>query len=347
MNRTEYVGAWRAAQQLETSMASGMGIGRRGFIAAGVAGALAPLVRPPAALAQKFEGTANAGHYRFRIGDIRGTVVSDGTLSGNPRIYASSAPPDDLNKALGDAFLPTDRFTLNLNTLLLESGGRKILIEAGAAQTLGPNGGRLFANLAAIGVRPEEIDAIVITHTHPDHVGNLRGADDGVAFPRAAVHIPEDDWTFFIRNEPDLSRLPMPEDFRRAFIANIKQSLAPIAKSVVLFRPGSEVLPGVTTIAAGGHTPGMSAILVHSGREQLLITSDAAYSPLLNIDHPWRPGPDLDPEAATHARKRLFDRAATDRIPVLGFHFPFPGIGNIRIADGGYRWVAAGWQFEG
>jgi glyoxylase-like metal-dependent hydrolase (beta-lactamase superfamily II) len=328
-------------------MASAICIGRRALLRAGVAAALAPHSGLSVACAQKLEASGNAGHYRFRIGDIRATVVSDGTLSGNPRIYAHSSPPDDLGKALGDAFLPTDRFTLNLNTLLLESAGRKILIEAGAAQTLGPNGGRLFANLSAIGVRPEDIDAIVITHTHPDHVGNLRGADGGVAFPRAAVHVPEDDWTFFIRNEPDLSRLPMPEDFRRAFVANIKRSLAPIAKSVVLFKPGSEVLPGVTTIAAGGHTPGMSAILVHSGREQLLITSDAAYSPLLNIDHPWRPGPDLDPEAATQARKRLFDRAATDRIPVLGFHFPFPGIGNIRITDGGYRWVAAGWRFEG
>lgn len=328
-------------------MGSAMGIGRRALLGAGVAGAVAPLSGLSVACAQKLEASANAGHYRFWIGDIRATVVSDGTLSGNPRIYASSAPPDDLGKALSDAFLPPDRFTLNLNTLLLEIAGRKILIEAGAAQTMGPNGGRLFANLAAIGLRPEDIDAIVITHTHPDHVGNLRGADGGAAFSKAAVHVPEDDWTFFIRNEPDLSRLPMPEDFRRAFIANIKQSLAPIAKSVVLFKPGSDVLPGLTTIAAGGHTPGMSAILVHSGREQLLITSDAAYSPLLNIDHPWRPGPDLDPEAAVAARKRLFDRAATDRIPVLGFHFPFPGIGNIGIVEGGYRWVPAGWQFAG
>ena len=328
-------------------MSSVIGIGRRTLLRAGVAGALAPHSLLSPACAQKLDAKSNAGHYSFRIGDIRATVVSDGTLNGNPRIYAYSAPSDDLGKALNDAFLPIDRFTLNLNTLLLESGGRKILIEAGAAQTLGPNGGRLFANLAAIGVRPEDIDAIVITHTHPDHVGNLRAADGGIAFPRAAVHIPEDDWTFFIRNEPDLSRLPMPEDFRRAFIANIKQSLAPIAKSVVLFKPGGEVLPGVTTIAAGGHTPGMSAVLIHSGPDQLLITSDAAYSPLLNIDHPWRPGPDLDPEAATQARKRLFDRAATDRIPVLGFHFPFPGIGNIGIADGGYRWIAANWRFEG
>lgn len=322
-------------------------ISRRHLLAGGAASAMTPLLGMRAAIAQTPAARANAGHYSFRIGDIRATVVSDGTLSGNPRIYAYSAQPDELGKALNDAFLPPDTYRLNLNTLLLESGGRKILIEAGAAQTLGPDGGHLFRNLAAIGVKAEEIDAIVITHTHPDHVGNLARPDGSSAFPNAAVHIPEDDFAFFIRNEPDLSRLPMPEDFRRAFIANIKRSVAPVARSAVLYRPGSDVLPGVTALAASGHTPGMSAILVHSGAQQLLITSDAAYSPLLNIDNAWRPGPDLDPESALQSRRRLFDRAAADRIAVLGFHFPFPGIGNIRKTDSGYRWVTANWRFEG
>jgi glyoxylase-like metal-dependent hydrolase (beta-lactamase superfamily II) len=322
-------------------------INRRLLLAGGTAAAMTPLLGMPTAIAQTPAPRSNSGHYRFRIGDIKATVVSDGTLSGNPRIYASTAPAEELGRTLSDAFLPTDSFRLNLNTLLLEIGDRRILIEAGAAQTLGPDGGHLFRNLAAIGVEPEHIDAIVITHTHPDHVGNLSRADGSSAFPKAAVYIPEDDFAFFIRGEPDLSRLPMPEDFQRAFIANIKRSVAPVAKSAVLYRPGSELLPGITTIAAGGHTPGMSAILVHSGAQALLITSDAAYSPLLNIDNAWRPGPDLDPDAAVQSRRRLFDRAATDRIPVLGFHFPFPGIGNIRTTDGGFRWVPAGWRFEG
>lgn len=320
---------------------------RRRVLLAGSA-ALVPLsLDMPPAVAQEVATGRNGGHYRFRIGDIKATVVSDGTLSGNVRIYARSAPADDLQRALNEAFLPTDNLTINLNTLLLEIGDRKVLVEAGAAKTMGPNGGVLFANLAAIGVRPEQIDAIVVTHTHPDHVGNLRREDNGLAaFPNAAVYLPEADWAFFVRGEPDLSRLPMADDFRQRFIANIKRSVEPIASTVVLYQPGREILPGVTPLPAAGHTPGMAALLIHSGSDQLLVTSDAAYDPLLNMERLWRPGPDLDPDAAEQVRKTLFDRAAADRLLVLGFHFPFPGLGRIRVEGGAYQWVPANWRFD-
>lgn len=288
----------------------------------------------------------NAGHYRFRIGEISATVLSDGVIGGPPRVYASDAPEQELQEVLRRAFLPTDHMTLNLNTLLIEVGGRRILLEAGAGQTMGPHGGRIFASLAEIGLSARDIDVVVISHTHPDHVGNLRAADGSPAFPRATVFAPKADWDFFVSGEPDLSYMPVPEDFRRRFGAAIKRSVEPVSRSIELYEAGAEIVPGLTTIAASGHTPGMVSFLIHSGPDQLLLTADLAYHPVVNIDQPWRPGPDRDGEAAAGARRRIFERAAADRIPVLGFHFPFPGLGHLLRTDTGYAWIPAGWQFS-
>lgn len=289
--------------------------------------------------------TGNTGHYRFRVGEIRATALSDGVIGGPPRVYASDAPEAELHEVLRQAFLPTDHMTLNLNTLLIETGGRRILLEAGAGKTMGPNGGQIFENLAAIGLAAADIDAIVISHTHPDHVGNLRTADGGKAFPRATVFVPKADWDFFVRTDPDLSYMPVPEEFRLRFAANIKNSLAPFMNDVELYEAGAEIVPGLTTIVASGHTPGMATFLVHSGNDQLLLTADLAYHPVVNVDRPWLPGPDRDKETALASRRRIFDRAAADRLPVLGFHFPFPGLGRMLKTDGGYAWVPANWQF--
>lgn len=289
--------------------------------------------------------SGNAGHYRFRVGEISATVLSDGVIGGPPRVYASDAPEAELQEILRRAFLPSDHMTLNLNTLLIETGGRRILIEAGAGGTMGPNAGRIFENLAAIGLTAADIDAVVISHTHPDHVGNLRTADGGKAFPRATVFLPKADWDFFVRNDPDLSYMPVPKDFRVRFGAAIKSSLEPVTKDVELYEAGTEIVPGLTTIVASGHTPGMATFLVYSGNDQLLLTADLAYHPVVNIDNPWLPGPDRDKETALASRRRIFDIAAADRIPVLGFHYPFPGLGRMLKTDGGYAWIPAGWQF--
>jgi glyoxylase-like metal-dependent hydrolase (beta-lactamase superfamily II) len=287
----------------------------------------------------------NAGHYRFQVGDIAATVLSDGIIGGPPTVYAGDAPEAELEEVLRRAFLPTHFMTLNLNTLLLEIDGRRVLLEAGAGTTMGPNGGRLFDNLRAIGVSPDDIDLVVISHTHPDHVGNLRTTDGGKTFARAIVMAPRADWAFFVEGEPNLSYMPVPPEFRQRFAANIKQSFQPFARDIELYEAGAEIVPGLTTIAASGHTPGMATFLVQSGRNQLLLTADLAYHPVVNIDRPWRPGPDRDQEAAAQARRRIFDQAAADQMLVLGFHYPFPGLGRILRTDTGYSWVPAGWQF--
>jgi glyoxylase-like metal-dependent hydrolase (beta-lactamase superfamily II) len=321
-----------------------MGCRRRtALAAAGTAALLLGVSSRSHAAAQAVASpTGNVGHYRFQVGDITATVLSDDVISAPPLVYAIDAPEAELEEALRRAFLPTDYLTLDLNTLLTETGGRSILLGAGAGQTMGPNGGRLFANPAAIGLTPADIDVVVISHTHPDHVGNLRAADGGRAFPRATIFAPRADWAFSVRGEPDLSYMPVPEDFRRSFAAAIKRSVEPVANGVELYEAGEKIEPGLATIAAPGHTPGMTAFLVPSKTDQLRLTTDLSYHPVVNVDRPWRPGPDRDPAAALLARRSLFDRAATDRIPVLGFHFPFPGVGRLLKTNAGYAWVPAG-----
>ncbi|KXF76402.1 hydrolase [Paramesorhizobium deserti] len=323
-------------------------INRRRIMLSAVAGASALALRPGFGLALAQDAAvspSNVGYYRLQIGDIRATILSDGTIAGPPRVYAFDAPEADLETVLANAFLPSDMMTLNLNTLLIETAGQRVLIEAGAGQTMGPNGGRVFANLAAIGLRPEDIDIVVVSHTHPDHVGNLRTADGGRAFPHATVFAPKADWDFFVRNDPDLSYMPVSQEFRQRFAAAIKRSVEPVAPSVELYEAGTEIVPGLTTLSASGHTPGMVTFLVHSADDQLLLTADLAYHPLVNIDNPWRPGPDRDKDAALESRRRIFDRAASERLLVLGFHYPFPGIGRMLKTDSGYAWVPAGWEF--
>ena len=327
-------------------------VNRRRIMLAAASGAAGLMVAPGMALSQDAPATSsparggNVGYYRFRVGeDISATVLSDGLIGGPPRVYASDVPEAELEAVLRQAFLPTDRLTLNLNTLLIETQGRRILLEAGAGETMGPQGGRVFANLAAIGLRPEDIDVVVVSHTHPDHVGNLRTADGGRAFPRATIFAPRADWDFFVRNDPDLSYMPVPEEFRRNFAAAIKRSVEPVTRGIDLYEAGAEIVPGLTTLPAVGHTPGMANFLVHSGSDQLLLTADLAYHPVVNVDRPWLPGPDRDKDTALASRRRIFDMATADRLLVLGFHYPFPGLGRMLKTDAGYAWVPITWQF--
>lgn len=161
-------------------------INRRKIILSAVGGAAGALLGGSlthAALAQAAPAPliGNAAVYRFMVGDIAATVVSDGLIGGPPTIYAGDAPEAELEEVLRNAFLPTDFMTLNLNTLLLEIGGRRILLEASAGHTMGPNGGRLFQNLEALGLSGADIDIVVISHTHPDHVGNFGSASPQIS----------------------------------------------------------------------------------------------------------------------------------------------------------------------
>ncbi len=226
--------------------------------------------------------------------------------------------------------------TLNLNTLLLEIGGRRVLLEAGAGTTMGPNGGRLFDNLRALDLSPADIDVVVVSHTHPDHVGNLRTADGGKAFPRATAmaHGPTGHSSSrAIRISPTCPCRPTSGS------ASPRTSSRAWSRSPATLNSTRQVPKSCQALPQSPHPatrPGWAASSFIRGPIQLLLTADLAYHPVVNIDRPWRPGPDRDQEAAEASRRRIFDRAAAERMLVLGFHYPFPGLGRILRTDSGY-----------
>jgi glyoxylase-like metal-dependent hydrolase (beta-lactamase superfamily II) len=280
--------------------------------------------------------------YRYKIGNYELTALSDG-LWERPidEKFVRNADPADVRKALTDAFLPTDRLPIPFTALLVNTGGKLVLIDTGSGGQIATTAGTLNANLAAAGIKPEQIDIILISHFHPDHINGIKTKDDELVFPKAEIKVPEAEWNFWM----DESLPGRASDAIKGYVLNARRIFRNIAKDVTRFPPGAELAPGISAIDASGHTPGHTAFLVASGNESVLVLSDTSNHPKLFVRHPeWQPVLDMDGGAAAAVRKRLLDRAASDRMLVQGYHFPFPASGHIVRSGSGYELVPAEWR---
>ena len=305
------------------------------------AGSTVPVSR---AEAQETAATSNSEVYRFAIGDLKATVVTDGAFVVPPIMFAANATEAEHQAALEQAFLPLSEVQVHLNMLFVETGGNKVLIDTGNGSAAGPATGKLRANLIAAGIDPLSIDTVVLTHMHPDHILGLRDAEGAATFPNAVIRVSEPEWAFWSQPDVSLANMQVPEDFKSSVISTVKSFLPLIADKLDTFRLDGDILPGISSIAATGHSPGQSAILLSSGNEQLVHLADVTHNHALNVAHPdWKPAVDQDPDLAAQSRNRLLDRVSADRLKVLGYHFPFPGLGHIRADQDGFNWVPSGW----
>jgi glyoxylase-like metal-dependent hydrolase (beta-lactamase superfamily II) len=315
---------------------------RRSALLGAVALGAVPLMGPRALAQTASEPTQAPGFYRRRLGEMLITQVNDG-VAIRPLAdgFVTNAPFDSVKGALADAFLPTDSLAVPFSATLVETGSRKVLIDVGNGASGPPSTGRLIANLAAAGVTPEQIDTVVISHFHPDHMNGLIGADGKPAFPNAAVMAPEVEFAFWL----DDRRMNAAPDAVKGLFEMARGIFGPIAKQVQRYRDGQEIVPGITALAAPGHTPGHMAFTLASGDAQMLILSDTALNPALFARNPdWSVVFDLDKEMARETRRRLLDRAASDRLLIAGYHFPFPGTGHV-VRDGtGFDYVPTEWR---
>ena len=291
----------------------------------------APLVQAP-------------GFYRYKVGSFTVTALHDG-FAQRPLDagFVGSAALEEVRTALAEAFLPTDAVPLTFTALLVDTGRQRILIDTGTGGQFGPTNGQLAANLAAAGVAADSIQTVAISHFHGDHINGLKTKDGALAFGNAEVLVPEAEWTYWM-DDGTMSRAAkgLEPNFR-----NSRRVFGDMGERVRRFAPGGEIASGLTALDAPGHTPGHTAFLLASGSEQLLILSDTANHPALFVRHPdWAVVFDMDAAAARQTRRRLLDRAAAERLPVTGFHFPFPANGHILREGTGFRFVPVQWSAE-
>jgi glyoxylase-like metal-dependent hydrolase (beta-lactamase superfamily II) len=255
--------------------------------------------------------------------------------------FVRNADGTAVNKALAAAFLPPNILPISFTVLLVNTGSKLVLIDAGTAGQVADTAGVMMANLAAAGIAPAAIDIVVISHFHPDHIDGLKTKDGDKVFTNAEILVPEPEWTYWM-DDAEMAKAP---DRIKVYFRNARRIFSDIGKEVRRFKPGAEVAPGITSIPAFGHTPGHCAFAITSGRQSMLVMSDAVRNPYLFARHPeWQPAFDMDGPLAVKTRKQMLDRAASDRMLVEAYHFPFPACGHIARNGKSYELVPLEWQ---
>jgi glyoxylase-like metal-dependent hydrolase (beta-lactamase superfamily II) len=315
-----------------------MQITRRSFGLAALGGVLLPAF--PALAKAPFAGAQAPGVYRLKVGAFEVTVLSDGTVPLETKLFTGK--PDGAEKLLDGAFLPHDKIPTSVNEWLVNTGDKLVLVDVGTSNTFGPTLGRMPKNLAAAGVDPAAIDAVILTHMHPDHAGGLLTPDKKVLFPNATVHVDAAEYAFWTSAE---MAARAPDDFKPLFeIARIAIKPYADAGKVTMYRDGAELIPGIATMAAVGHTVGHTMIRVSSAGKELLLWGDIVHNAALQFAEPDRAfAGDTDQATAIASRKRVLDMVAKDRLMIAGAHLPFPGLGHVAKASTGYAYVPAVW----
>ena len=303
----------------------------------------------PAAAQQAAAPAASAtgqapGFYRFKVGAWTMTTVHDGFSRRPVEGFVRNAPLPEVQAVLAESFLPGDMLTIPFTITFAQKGETLVVFDAGNGATPATaTNGRMIANMALAGIDPARVTHVVQSHFHGDHINGLLNAENGRAFPNAEIIVPATEWEWWT-TEGNTTRTP---EGQRPTFANTARRFAPYQGRIRQIAAGAEALPGITAIAAHGHTPGHTIYRIVDGNDQLIFLADLMNRPELMARRPdWQIIFDIDGDAASAVRRRVLDMAATDRIRVTGYHFPFPANGYF-IRDGqGYRFVAADWSSQ-
>jgi len=279
--------------------------------------------------------------FPFKVGAFECIVVSDGAFAyPHPaKIFFVNAPRERLEQVLKKHNLDPElweQYVSPYPSLVINTGQRRVLVDTGAG-SLEPTTGRLIPNLKAEGIASKDIDTVILTHGHPDHIGGNIDSKGKAAFPNARYIMWKDEWDFWASN-PDLAELKVDEHIKEVLITVARNNLLPIQDQLDLIDHETEIVPGIRAVATPGHTPGHMAVAIASDSKQLLYISDVALHPI-HLEQPdWYATVDFAPQQVITTRRRLLNLAATEKTLVLAFHFPFPGLGHVVQKGEGWQW---------
>jgi len=319
-----------------------------GAAAFGAAAALPAFGVSTAHAATQPSGAQAPGFYRYKVGSFECTSINDGARSfPMPDTFVKNVPKAEALAAAEAAYMPQGMVTVPFNPQLINTGSKLVLIDCGngVANLESSKGavGRTLQNLAAAGVDPKAIDVVLMSHLHPDHTNGIRAADGSMAFPNAEIMVPAKDWEFWMSEEN--AAKAQSNEMMKNYFANVKKIYAGIEGKVTKYEWDKEVVPGITSIATPGHTPGHTSFAVASGGSKVLIQSDVTNIPELFLRNPdWHVAFDVDPMTAQATRHKFYDMAAAEKATVVGFHFSFPSIGYVEKDGSKYRLVPAPWN---
>jgi glyoxylase-like metal-dependent hydrolase (beta-lactamase superfamily II) len=312
-------------------------VSRRSLLALGAGlGATAMLGGSALARAPKL-GTQTPYWHRFILGGAEITVVSDGPLPlGPPKGTFIGVPDEEVRKMLSDNFLSPDNVVLEQNSPIVNTGDKLVLFDTGMGtlKLFGPTTGRQQKSMAEAGIKPGDIDAVVLSHAHIDHIGGIVGADDKSLFPNAQFYIAQSDFEFWT----DESKVGGP---LKDFVLHARKNLLPVRDRLVFFKDGQEFLPGVQAIAAPGHTVGHTIFMVTSEGKSFAFLGDLTHHAILLLEKPRMEfSYDTDPKQAANTRVKLLDMIAANKTPIMSYHFAWPGYGHIVKTSEGFHYIA-------